>query len=363
MKIALIHDHLMQDGGAEKVLQEFQTVWPDAPTYTLLYDKERVSSVFAKKDIRTSFLQNWPLAMKRYQWYLPLMPLATESYDLDNFDVVLSSSSAFSKGVVTTEHTTHICYCHTPTRYLWSDTHSYVKELTLPWIIKTAIRPILSRLRLWDRLAADRVDVFVANSKAVQKRIRKYYKRDSLVIHPPVDLSEFYISNEPKEYFLAGGRIVGYKRFDIVVEAFIRTGLPLKIFGTGPLLDELKAKATDNIEFLGKISDKEKTELYAKCKAYLHPQEEDFGITPVEAMASGRPVIAYAKGGALETVIEGKTGTFLEEQTWEELGDKLMRFDESVYNPEEIREHARQFDISVFRAKMKELISKYENRS
>jgi len=357
VKLALVHDHLIQDGGAEKVLRVFHDLWPAAPTFTLLYEKTAFPD-FQNKTIKTSWLQKLPLALKKYQWYLPLMPAATEGYNLSNFDVVVSSSSAFSKGAITKPGTTHICYCHTPTRYLWSDTHSYISELHAPKFIKMFLPPLLSHLRVWDHAAAQRVDVFVANSKTVQDRIKKYYNRDSVIIHPPVETEKFSISSEPKKYFLVGGRLVPYKRYDLIVEAFNRTGLPLKIFGTGPIENDLKKIAKPNIEFLGRISDEERAKLFAGCLAFLHPQEEDFGITPVEAMAAGRPVIAYRKGGAMETVVEGVTGEFFDEQIWEELADHLIRFDEKKYNPQTIKTHAEKFGVERFKNKMNELIIK-----
>jgi len=357
MKLALIHDHLIQDGGAEKVLRVMQDIWPKAPTYALFYNKKTFPD-FKEKEIRTSFLQKLPFALKKYQWYIGLMPAATEGHNLSDFDVVVSSSSAFSKGVITRPGAKHICYCHTPTRYLWSDTHSYVAELRAPKILKAFLPPILSRLRLWDQTVAQRVDLFVANSKTVQERIKKYYGRDSIVIHPPVETEKFYISNEPKNYFLVGGRLVPYKRYDLIVEAFNRIGLPLKIFGTGPIEADLKKQAKKNIEFLGRVSDEERIKLYANCRAFLHPHEEDFGITAVEAMAAGRPVIALKKGGATETVVEGVTGEFFEEQIWEELADHILRFDEKKYNPETIKAHAENFSVERFKQQMKHLVER-----
>ncbi|MFA6131937.1 MAG: glycosyltransferase [Patescibacteria group bacterium] len=357
MKLALVHDHLIQDGGAEKVLRVMQDIWPKAPTYALFYDKNNFPD-FQEKEIRTSFLQKLPLALKKYQWYIGLMPAATEGHNLSEFDVVVSSSSAFSKGVITRPDAKHICYCHTPTRYLWSDTHSYVAELRAPKILKMFLPPVLSRLRSWDQIAAQRVDLFVANSKTVQERIKKYYGRDSVVIHPPVETEKFSISHEPKKYFLVGGRLVPYKRYDLIVEAFNRTGLPLKIFGTGPMEADLKKQAKGNIEFLGRISDEERAKLYSGCLAFLHPQEEDFGITAVEAMAAGRPVIALKKGGATETVVEGVTGEFFEEQIWEELADRVLRFDETKYNPEVIKAHAEKFGVEQFKQQMRHLVER-----
>src|SRR3989344_1945922 len=310
MKVALVHDHLIQDGGAERVLVILQEIYPQAPTYTLLFDQKKLGRIFRDKDIRTSFLQRWPGAVKHYQWFLPFMPTATESYDLMDYDVVISSSSAMAKGVITRSNTLHLCYCHTPTRYLWSDTHRYIEELKYNYLIKRIIPPILTRLRAWDQLAAQRVDLFIANSKNVADRIRKYYRRDSIVIHPPVTTDQFKISDKIDKYFLTGGRLVAYKKFDLAIKAFNRLGIPLKIFGTGPEEKNLKNLAKDNIEFLGKISQKNLAEVYSKALAFIHPQIEDFGITAVESLASGRPVIAFNAGGAQETIINGKSGIF-----------------------------------------------------
>lgn len=347
MKIAIIHDHLIQDGGAEQVLRVLQTMWPEAPTYTLVFDASTFPDL-KEKDVRTSFMQRLPMSLRRYQWYIALMPTATESYDLRGFDVVVSSSSAFSKGILTHPGTIHVCYCHTPTRYLWSDAEQRVQELSAPGFVKALLRPLLSSLRVWDRQAAERVDYFIANSSTVQSRIQKYYNRDSEVIYPPVDVSRFEISHEPKTYFLAGGRLVASKRFDLIVEAANKTGIAVKIFGSGPEEARLRAMAKPNVEFLGRVSAEEQARLYANARAYLHPQLEDFGIAAVESMAAGRPVIAFGEGGATETVIDGVTGEFFTEQSWEELADHLIRFDDTRYIPEHIRAHAQQFSTKAF---------------
>lgn len=351
MKIAIVHDHLAQDGGAERVARTLNDMFPDSPIYTLVYDKRNTDARFANRVIKTSFLQRMPFGVRKYQWYLAMMPAATESFDLHDFDLIISSSSAFSKGVISGPNTTHICYCHTPTRFLWTDRHNYLKELRQNLLIKKMLPLTLTRLRQWDRMAADRVDHFIANSEEVKKRIKKYYNRDSEVIYPPVETEKFSISNDIGNYFLAGGRLVGYKKFDLLVNAFNRLNMPLKIFGVGPLFNKLRSRAKSNIEFLGKVHDVEKAELYSHCRAFLNPQIEDFGITTVEAMAAGRPVIAFKAGGALETVIEGKTGTFFEEQTWEDLADKVLRFKDD-YNPAEIKQHAEQFNTEVFKRKI-----------
>ncbi len=360
MKIALVHDHLVaQIGGAERVLQIFRELYPEAPIFTLLYDKKRFGNFFGDANIQTSFLQKFPFSLSRYQWLLPFMPTATESYDLSSFDVVLSGSSAFSKGILTKSTTLHICYCHTPTRYLWTDSHSYVNELKVPSFIKRGLPFLLTKLRAWDRLAADRVDRFIANSKTVRERIKKYYRRSSDIIYPPVEIEKFSISNKPGEYFLAGGRLVSYKRFDIIVEAFNNLGLKVKIFGTGPEYKKLKRLAQkDSIEFVGQVDDTERAKLYSNCIAFINPQEEDFGITTIEAMASGRPVIALAAGGALETILDGVTGTFFYDQDWPALSDAILRFKPEQYDQEKIREYAMQFSVERFKKEIREYVDR-----
>lgn len=361
MRVALVHDYLTQLGGAERVLEVFQSLWPHAPTFTLLYDHAQMHHIFGHKDIRTSFLQKFPGAVKRMRWLLPFMPAATEHYPLQEYDVIISSASAFAKGVVTHPHAIHICYCHTPTRYLWSDAASYVEELHVPRIVKAALPLMQSILRAWDRLAADRVDLFLANSKTVQQRIKKYYQKESIVVYPPVNTHEFSISNAPKTYFLIGGRLVSYKRYDLVIQACNRIGFPLIIFGTGPEEEKLRKMARKNIQFVGRVTDDERARLFANAVAFINPQEEDFGLTPVESMAAGRPVIAYRKGGATESIIEGVTGTFFDEQTWESLAETLLHFDESRFSPAAIKAHAEQFSVARFRQSMHDIVTQAWN--
>lgn len=358
MRIALVHDHLTQLGGAERVLEVLQSLWPKAPTYTLLYDKKAMNVVFGHKDIRTSFLQRIPGSLRLMRWLLPLMPIATEQYNLDEYDVVVSSVSGFAKGIITNPNALHVCYCHTPTRYLWSDATSYVSELKAPKFVK-AILPIMqSVLRTWDHLAASRVDLFVANSETVRQRIKKYYGKESIVIHPPVDTSKFTISTAPKTAYLVGGRLVSYKRYDLVITAFNKLGIPLIVFGNGPEEKKLRAMAGKNITFVGRVTDAERARLFANAIAFINPHEEDFGLTPVESMASGRPVIAYKKGGALETVIDGVTGIFFDEQSWEALADTVLHFDEKRFNPTTIKAHAEQFSLERFRKSMHDIVLK-----
>ncbi len=356
-KVALVHDHLGQDGGAERVLAILQDMYPGAPTYTLIHDHTRANKVFLSRDIRTSFLQRMPFGVRHYQMYLPWMANAVERYELNEYDLVISNSASFARGVLTLPKTLHIDYCHSPTRYLWSDTHRYVDELHYPGIVKKFIPFMLTGIRQWDRIAADRVDVFFANSRTVQRRITKYYRRESTIMHCPVDTSGFTIGTVGN-YYLIGGRLVPYKRYDLAIRAFNRLGIPLKIFGDGPEEKKLREMAKPNIEFLGRVSHDEVRKLYQGCIAFLHPQEEDFGLTPLEANASGRPVIAFAAGGALETVQEGVNGTFFYEQEWESLADAVIRFTPEKFDPETVRAHALKFDVVHFKQRFSEAVER-----
>lgn len=355
MKIALVHDYLAQDGGAEKVLEAFHEIWPEAPIFVLFHDKKKMPR-FKGKDIRESFIGKIPFGRKHYQWLLPLMPLATERHNLHHFDVVLSSTSAFAKGVLTRPETLHISYCHTPTRYLWTDTHEYIADLKYNALIKSFLPRLIHRMRIWDKMSTDRVDHFIANSDTVRQRIQKYYRRESDIIYPPADTDKFFTSNIIGNYFVTGGRMVPYKRFDLVVQVFNRLRWPLKIFGDGPELENLKKIALPNIEFLGRVSEGEKALLLSEAKAFIHPQVEDLGITAIESMASGRPVIAYPVGGVTETVIPGKTGVFFHEQTWESLLDIVLHFDENAWDKDAIRAHALRFSVQDFKRRMKKYV-------
>ncbi len=369
MKIALIHDHLAQDGGAEKVLKVFSDMFPEAPIFTLLYEQKQVTKYFKDKRIETSIIQKLPGGVKHYQWYLFFMPIAVEFFDLSEFDLVISDTSSFAKGVITKPQCLHLCYCHTPTRYLWSDTHQYINELKYNKWMKKIISLILNRIRIWDRLAADRVDIFIANSKTVQERIAKYYRRNSTVIYPPVETEKFSIKDlsaqaQDEKYFLAGCRLAPYKRIDLVVNAFKALGsnYRLKIFGDGVDLERLKilAKGSVNIEFLGRVSEEEKARLFQGAEAFINPQEEDFGITVIESMAAGRPVIAYRRGGATETVIDGKTGLFFDEQTPEALVMAIKKFTTLSFNPAEIKAYAEQFSVANFKKQITEFIATHK---
>jgi glycosyltransferase involved in cell wall biosynthesis len=366
MRVALVHDYLNQYGGAEKVLEAFLEIFPDAPIYTLLYDKKIVDKFFPTKKIKTSFLQKIPFIKKHHRIFPPLMPLAVEKLDLSDYDLILSDSAAFGKGIITRPNALHICYCHTPIRYAWDDSHKYIKEFSMLKLAKIFVPIFMNYLRLWDREAAYRVDKFICNSGFVAQRIKKYYKQDSEVIYPPVDVKSFGIKKEKDGVypaksgvnFLMVGRLLPYKRFDIAIEAFNKLELPLKIIGGGPEIKKLKKMANWNIEFLGEISNKDLKKHYQECKALIFPQEEDFGIVALEAMACGRPIIAYRGGGALESVLEGKTGIFFDEQTVGSLVDAVKSFDASKFDSNVIYQHALKFDKENFKKKIKEFIDK-----
>ncbi len=356
MCVALVHDMLTQYGGGEKVLKALAEKYPDAPIFTLIYDEKKLGHIFPKERINTSFLQKMPMAKEKYKWYLPLMPYAIEHLDLSDFDLIISSSSAFAKGIITNPESVHICYCHTPTRYLWIDSQKYIKNLRYNEAVKKIISLFLTRLRLWDMLSVNRVDKFIANSGNVKSRIKKYYGRDSEVIYPPVETNNFSIAKEKGNYFLAGGRLVPYKKFDLIIKAFNKLDIPLKIFGIGLEMENLMKKANKNIEFLGFITEKEKQKLYSEALAFINPQEEDFGITLVESMASGTPVIAYHRGGSKEALKEHIAGEFFYEQTWESLAEKIVNFDKNKYNSELIKQEAEKFNVEEFKRRIGEAV-------
>lgn len=360
MKLALVHDYLSQDGGAERVLKVFREIWPDAPIYVLFHDEDKISQ-FQPEKVRESFLRNAPMIKSKYRWYLPLMPLAVESYDLSEFDVVLSSTSAFAKGVLTDSDTLHVSYCHTPTRYLWTETHDYIKNLDYNIAIKKMLPLLLSKLRVWDKMSVSRVDQFLTNSRTVQDRISNFYDRESKVFHPPVNVDNFTLSSNLGDYYLAGGRLVPYKKFDLIVEAFNKLGEKLKIFGFGPMESELRRESNGNVEVLGKVTEKKKKKLFSKAKAFIHPQKEDFGLTAVESMAAGRPVIAYNEGGATETVKHRETGILFDQQSWATILDEVRKFDPHQWDSQYIRSWANNFSKSSFKQELRQYIEdRYE---
>lgn len=357
MKVALVHDYLNQMGGAERVLMALHEIFPDAPIYTSIYDPQRVDPSFQKMDIRTSFMQKLPLVTKHHQPYLPFYPFAMESLDLRGYDLVLSSSSAFGKGVITRPETTHICYCHTPMRWCWNY-DEYVEREHLGKMARRVLPFLITGLRVWDQISSMRVDHFIANSPVVAERIQKYYRRNAVVIPPPVEAQRFTfdLETQVEAYFLIVSRLVPYKRIDIAIEACNKLHLPLIIVGSGRDLKRLKKMAGPTVRFMGRLSDEDVLYYYAHCRALLFPGEEDFGITPLEAQASGRPVIAYGAGGALASVVDGITGVFFQKQTVESLTAALASFDERKYAPQVIRNHALEFDTPRFHRRILQFI-------
>jgi glycosyltransferase involved in cell wall biosynthesis len=354
-KVALVHDDLVQAGGAERVVVALHDIFPHAPVFTSLYVPKATFDAFRGMDIRTSFLQKTPFASRRlHKLALPYFPAAFEGFDLSGFDLVLSNTTRFAKGVITPPETCHVCYCHTPPRFAWRP-QDYFAQNSTARTLAPLMRGMMTDLRIWDLAASQRVDFFVAGSQNAARRIRKYYRRDSAaVIYPPVETARYAPvgPGQVGRHFLAVSRLVGYKRIDLAIAACNLLGAELRIVGTGPEMAVLRRKAGPTIRFLGRLPDAEVADEYARCRAFVFPGEEDFGLTPLEAMASGRPVVAYGAGGALETVVAGRTGLFFGEQTAESLAGALKQLDSQSFVPQELRSHAEGFDIHVFRDQM-----------
>lgn len=348
MKVALVAERLNVMAGAEKHLLALSDVYPEAPIYTALYTPKTMPSEFHSKDIRVSFAQKVPGAARYHQRFLPVFMLAFEQFDLSEFDVVISINHACAKSVITRPDTLHVCICCSPMRYAWDMYHDYLKASRKGRLFNTVAALTMASARTWDARTANGVDKFVAISRHVASRIRKYYRRDSVVIYPPVETGRFSISDELDEYFLMVSRLAPYKKVDLAIEAFNALGLPLLVIGEGEQENRLKALAKPNITFLKGQTDAQVAAAYQKCQAFIFPGEEDFGITPVEAQAAGRPVIAFRRGGATETVKDGVSGLFFDEQTPESLIEAVRRFQATQFDPAAVRANAMTFDRSVF---------------
>ena len=366
IKVAIVHDFMVQAGGAERVLKEISDMCPEAPIFTLLYDKEKMHEMFKGKNIRPSYLQKFPKFLRNhYRWLLPFFPVIPETFDLREYDLVISSSGAWSKGIVTKLDTIHVAYLHSPMRWVWDYNEKYVKEnkgIRFGFLL----RIVFNYLRIWDRLAAERPDYLIANSEYTQKRIDKYYRRESIVIYPPVSMKHeaWSMKHESnKKYFLIISRLSAYKKVDVVVEAFNKLGLPLVVIGSGEQESYLRKIAKKNVKVLGWQKDEVIAKYYQNAEAFIFPAEDDFGITPVEAMLAGVPVIAYRMGGVLETVEESITGEFFDSQTPEVLADGVRRFlnNKDKYDRDVIRKRGEEFSKERFRKEFGEQINKILN--
>lgn len=358
MKIAFVHDYLVQYGGAERVLECLLEIFPYAPIYTLMYNPDAMHGAFVNNRIYTSSLQRIPFAKYQHRIFPLFMPAAIEQFDFSPYDVVVSDSSSYAKGIITKTGTLHISYVHTPMRYAWDDCQKYTEDFYFPRIIKKIIPFAMNYLRLWDRASADRIDRCVANSQFVSRRIQKYYHKESMVIYPPVDTNLFSVSETHDEYYLMVGRLIAYKRHDVAIEAFNRLGKPLKIIGRGPEYARLKKMARKNIEFLGRVPDEQLPHYYSRCKGFIFPQEEDFGIVAIEAMASGRPLIAFRAGDIVEHMQEGVSGVFFDRQTPQALIAAVEKFEMLSFDAHRIRSQALKFDRKIFKENMKNYIEK-----
>ncbi|MCD6452244.1 MAG: glycosyltransferase [Acidobacteria bacterium] len=349
MKVALIHDWLTGMRGGERVLEVFCELFPDAKIFTLLYIAGRLTPRIEGMEIETSFIDRLPFSSRIYRHYLPLFPAAVELFDLRGYDLIISISHCVAKGIISPPSSLHICYCLTPMRYAWDQYHHYFGEDRLGFFSRKIVPLFMNYLRTWDVASSRRVDLFVASSKNVKRRIRKYYRREAEVIHPPVDTDFFTPGGEDGGYFLLVSALVPYKRVDLAVATFNQLGLPLLIVGEGPESRRLRKMAKENIRFLGRVSDEKLRELYRGCRALIFPAEEDFGIAPLEAQACGRPVIAYGKGGVLETVIPEETGVLFPEQSVPAMVSAVDKFQRLGFNKEVIRKNALRFSPERFK--------------
>lgn len=355
-KIAFFHDNFAQHGGAERVAEELARMLRNADVYSTVAVEKRLTDYMKTRSVRTTWMQRLPALDRLYRHYFLLYPFAVKAMDLSDYDLIITSCVGFAKGVIRAPHALHICYCHTPTRWIWRFQDYSARERFNP-ITSFLLKSMLLGVRKVDRAAADQPDYYIANSAAVAKRIRDFYGRNAVVVHPPVDVRRFSISSELDDYFLIVSRLVSYKRIEVAIEACNRLGKRLLIVGDGPDRQRLSRMAGPTVELLGRKPDSEVDRLLSRCQALIFPGEEDFGMVPIEANGSGRPVIALAAGGALETVVDGATGVLYEDSTPEALMDAIERFESLGWDSHALRSHAMKFDVSVFRERFTEIIA------
>jgi glycosyltransferase involved in cell wall biosynthesis len=355
MKVALVHDHLLQAGGAERVVEVLHGMFPDAPIFTAMADRSILWPGLRDADIRTSWMQHLPGVKQAHRAFFPFFPAAIESFDLREYDLVISSSFAFAKGAVTRPDAHHVCYCHTPMRFAWSY-DSYVEREDFGPIVRQLLPPLVRRVKEWDVRTANRPTTYIANSTVVAHRIRRCYGRPARVVHPPVSLDRYAPGQEDGDYYLIVSRLVPYKRIDLAIAAFNALSRRLVIVGDGPARRSLQRLAGPTIEFTGRIPDADVARHYAACMGLVFPGEEDFGIAPLEANASGRPVVAYRAGGALDTVRDGRSGVFFDEPTVSSLCEAVRRCDALPWDRQTLRRHAGAFTEAVFRRRFMETV-------
>ncbi len=361
LRVAIVAELLVKMGGAERVVKKLAEMYPSAPIYTLLYDETVCGKDFPRERVRTSFLQKMPAFLRRrYRWLLPWMPLAIESLDLSDYDLVISSSSAFAHGILTDTETLHVSYCHTPMRFAWDYTHEYLSDRWFNPLKRWLARRTLEKIRVWDKIAADRPDVYLANSRHVSQRISKYYRLQSEVLYPPVEVGKFEVSGNDEGYFLILSTLAAYKKIDLAVNLFNKTGKRLLIIGEGPERSFLESIAGKNVEILGRLSEEDCKKHLENCHALVFPSEEDFGISMIEALACGKPVLAYRAGGALEFIRPGFNGELFAEQTLASMEDGLakMLLNLSKYDGRKIREETLRFSSDRFEKEFRALVKK-----
>jgi glycosyltransferase involved in cell wall biosynthesis len=357
MRVAIVHDYLNQAGGAERVVESFHRLWPDAPIFTTIADHDVLPVSLRNADLRVTWMQRLPAWRRHFRAYLPLYPLGIASMDLREYDLVVSSSSAWAKAARTNPGTVHVCYCHTPMRWAWGFKR-YVENESLGVLKMLALPPVIAALRAWDFRTARRPTHIVANSHFVQRRVQRYWQRSSEVLAPPVDITRFKVATAPGDRYLVVSRLVQYKRIDLVVRTFSTLGWPLVVIGDGPARKSLQAMAGPTIEFRGHVDDASVAAAMRDSRGLIMPGEEDFGITPLEANSCGRPVIAFGAGGALETVRPGETGVLFDQQTSTSLADAVRQVNRTTWNPALIRAHAETFAADRFEHAFRRIVDR-----